>query len=263
MSPRDEGATVLIDQQGGGMDDFGSPAPSQGGLSTPIKVVIIVAVVFLCLCLVGGAATGIYVWQTGGAPADALSFLATKTGTPTATVPPTATQPATETPIPPTATEIPPTKTMAPQASDTPAAPAATDTPTGKTCDFSQAPALRGNAVYDNLSIQAEAFADGPDRTCIALVLDNPADISYAIQIDKASYGAGKATILSKGAEGFAFVVETAPEAFGVFIPVDPKTSMTVFLWFDMPVEKAIELRFQWVVEGTLNGKSVGVPLAP
>ena len=263
MSPRDDGATVLIDQQGGGMDDFGSPAPSQGGLSTPVKVIIIVAVVFLCLCLVGGAAAGIYVWKSGGAAGDALSFLATKTATPTATEPPTATMPPTETPVPPTATEVPPTDTLEPAATDTPAGPAPTETPTGKTCDFSQAPALRGSAAFQNLSIQAEAYADGPDRTCIALVLDNPADINYAIQIDKTSYGAGKATILSKGAEGFAFVSETAPEAFGVYIPVDPKTSMTVFLWFDMPVEKAIELRFQWVVEGTLNGKSVGVPLAP
>jgi hypothetical protein len=270
MSPQrsnpapEEGATVLIGPQGAEPDDFGPSSGSyQGGLPTWARVFIIVAVLFICLCVVGVGAGGVWMWQTGGVPADVLSFVATKTETPTATQPPTATEPPTATPVPPTPTTARPTNTPAPEITNTPEPPTATSTPVGKACDFSQAPVLRGSTVYQSLAIQVEAYADGPDRTCVALVLDNTGDVNYAIQIDKEAYGPGKATILSKGAEGFVFVAEIAPETFGVFIPVDPKTSLTVFLWFDVPVTKATEIRFQWVAEGTVSGKSVGVPLAP
>jgi hypothetical protein len=232
---------------------------AKAGASRPSLLVggLILAMV-LVLCCAGAAIAGWFIFS-GRTPLYSPQ--------PSATVPPPS---PTATPEPSDTPTARPTNTPAPTATsaptDTPAPPTAppapTDTPVpvSKLCPPDKPTLLTGSLTFEALTIGARVQACGDNQACVAATFANTGGDDYVIQVDRKSYGAGKATILQ--GKGFAFVTAAEPEGYAVYVSVPAKTaSLPVCLQFGAPAAEAKTLIFQWVAKGTASGASLQVPL--
>ena len=117
-----------------------------------------------------------------------------------------------------------------------------------------------GNASYTALTVNAKFYACGNSQTCAAAVFANSGGEEYVIQIDKKSYGPGKAAVLQ--GKGFAFVSAAEPDKYSGYISVPANTpALNVGLQFDAPPDEANAAILQWVAEGSVVGTSLQMPL--